>query len=211
MDRGVFLTFEGPDGSGKSTNIGFVHDWLTARGYTVVLSREPGGTPIGEEIRSLVLHNKMSTMCELLLFSASRAEHVENKIKPALTEGKIVLCDRFHDSSFAYQGTARGCESEVLELERFVLRGFQPDFTFFFIVDLDVGKSRLAARGTTLDKLDLELDTFKAKVHEGYMRRLADNPKRMIRIDGNLPLEQVQQQLTIELERRFPKRNTTKE
>lgn len=184
MQKGRFITLEGPDGSGKTTNVNVLRDALIARGYTnVVLSREPGGTDLGERIRDILLHTDMAAMTELLLFAAARAEHVEAKIKPALEAGAIVISDRFSDSSFAFQGYARDRIKEVLELEKIVLVGFEPDYTLFFNVTLPECERRMKIRGGE-NRLDAETLDFKRKVYEGYLRRLETHRHRMCEIDA---------------------------
>jgi len=191
---GRFITFEGPDGSGKSSNIERLQEVLTELGYTVVLSREPGGTPTAEKLRTIILSDPVGPKCELLLFAAARANHVETKIKPALAEGKIVISDRFADSSYAYQGIARGMKEDVLMLENFVLQGFEPDYTLFFDVSLEESARRLNRRaGDTgeFNHFDQEQRDFKTKVYNGYQERFRDNPHRMVRIDAMQKLQDV--------------------
>lgn len=193
--RGVFLTVEGPDGAGKTTSLSFLADYLRERGFTVVTSREPGGTPIGERIREILLFNKMATLTELLLFAASRAEHVETHIKPALANGYVFISDRFSDSTYAYQGEARGFVEDVVHLEEFVQRGFKPDHTLFFDIPFEECIQRLGRRVDKQDRFDQEELEFKKKVWIGYQRRFNANPDRMIRIDALPDPETVKRQL----------------
>ena len=184
---GRFITFEGPDGAGKSSNIEPLQETLESLGYEVVLSREPGGTPTAEQLREILLSSPVGTKCELLLFAAARANHVETKIKPALAQGKIVLCDRFADSTYAYQGIARGFKDDVLMLEEYVLGGFEPDYTLFFDVTLEESARRLNSRNRRAgdsNHFDQAREDFKARVYQGYMERFHANPHRMVHIDA---------------------------
>jgi len=159
--RGVFISLEGPDGAGKTTTADYIEQLLSEVGYVVIRTREPGGTELSEMIRKLLLSEEMCSKTELLLFAASRAEHLERKIKPAIEEGKIILCDRFADSSFAYQGYGRGLLEDVKLLEEYVLNGFEPDYTIFFDIPLEVSLERLAFRFNQQDRLDKEMRDFK--------------------------------------------------
>ncbi|MNU19743.1 Thymidylate kinase [compost metagenome] len=191
---GRFITFEGPDGSGKTSNIKLLESVLKELGYTVVLSREPGGTDVAEKLRSIILGDPVGPKCELLLFAAARSNHVETKIMPALKNGWIVISDRFADSSYAYQGKARGMMDDVLMLEKYVLEGFQPDYTLFFDVTLEESTRRLLTRfgdAGENNHFDQEVSDFKAKVYQGYQERYIDNPNRMVRIDAMQSLPDV--------------------
>lgn len=182
---GRFITFEGPDGSGKTTQLKYLVNLLESDGHEVVQTREPGGTALAEEIRSILLSGRVkSDKAELLLFAAARADHVENLIKPAIAAGKIVVCDRFADSSYAYQGAARGMQSDVEELERFTLRGFEPDFTLFFHVTLEESMRRLFNRSEDRNIFDTFARDFKKAVYNGYQKRLLTNPHRMYKVDA---------------------------
>lgn len=185
--QGKFITFEGPDGSGKSTNIPVLVEYLRSQGYKVVTTREPGGTVVGEKIRDILLHDYMHPSAELLLFAAQRAEHIKSLIQPALEAGNIVICDRFYDSTFAYQG-ARGYAEDVLELEDYVQRGFKPDYTLFFDVTLEESLNRIRARtkatNVELDRFEAELNDYRARVYDGYQQRFKMYPDRMVRIDS---------------------------
>jgi len=191
MSRGKFITFEGIDGAGKSTHL----EWLTARlreqGRSVVLTREPGGTPLGERLREIMLHSPMSAMTELLLAFASRAEHLDQLIRPALARGDWVICDRFTDSSFAYQGGGRGLPSEAIaSLEAMVQEGLQPDCTLLF--DLDPGEAarrRSSARGA--DRFEAEDLVFFENVRRAYLARAAADPARFRIIDSNQGVDPV--------------------
>jgi len=193
--RGVFISLEGPDGAGKTTTADYIEQLLSEVGYVVIRTREPGGTELSEMIRKLLLSEEMCSKTELLLFAASRAEHLERKIKPAIEEGKIILCDRFADSSFAYQGYGRGLLEDVKLLEEYVLNGFEPDYTIFFDIPLEVSLERLAFRFNQQDRLDKEMRDFKERVFLGYRQRFEDNPHRMVRINANQTPEEVREEV----------------
>ena len=148
MERGLFISFEGPDGSGKSTQIEYLKEYFLEREIACVFTREPGGTHIGEEIREIILdkqNNDMTDLTEAFLYAASRSQHVEQVIQPALEAGKVVVCDRFVDSSIAYQGYARGLGDLVEEINRYATGNLLPDITFFIDVDPKVGKRRISS------------------------------------------------------------------
>jgi dTMP kinase len=198
--RGRFITFEGIDGAGKSTHIGFVTDLLEAAGKTVVSSREPGGTPLGEKLRELLLHEKMHLETEALLMFASRREHIAQVIAPALSRGDWVLSDRFTDASFAYQGGGRGMDRAKMEqLEQWVHPQLQPDLTLLFDVPLEVARERLDAT-RTLDKFESEHADFFARCRNEYLRRAAESPARIVVIDSTLSIAQVQDQVCAALQ-----------
>ena len=187
--RGKLITFEGPDGSGKTSNMSLLAKHLTDRGYKVVVTREPGGTPLGEELRKLILDPQwaMDVMTEALLFAAGRREHVVKKIWPLLEKGYVVISDRFLDSSYAHQLSAKGQEKLVLDVHKHILGGFEPDYTLFFDIPLEESTRRLeerrAAQGEIhrFNEADLE---YKAKVYAGYQQQLRLNQHRMVRIDA---------------------------
>ena len=198
---GAFITFEGIDGAGKSTHIGFVADWLAARGKTVVASREPGGTPLGEKLRELLLHEKMHLETEALLMFASRREHMARVIEPALGRGDWVLSDRFTDASFAYQSGGRGLDRARLEaLEHWVHPHLQPDLTLLFDVPLAVARERLDAT-RTLDKFEREQADFFEKCRNEYLRRAAQFPERIVVIDSTRTIAAIQAHLADVLEK----------
>ena len=199
--KGKFITFEGIDGAGKSTHIGFVDDFLSGRGKTVVSSREPGGTPLGEKLRDLLLHEKMHLETEALLMFASRREHIAQVIEPALGRGDWVLSDRFTDASFAYQSGGRGLDRAKMEaLEAWVHPRLQPDLTLLFDVPLTVARERLDAT-RTLDKFEREQADFFEKCRGEYLRRAAQFPKRFVVIDSTRTIPAIQAQLTEVLEK----------
>jgi dTMP kinase len=198
--RGIFLTVEGIDGAGKSTHIGFVTQFLQARGKTVVSSREPGGTPLGEKLRELLLHEKMHLETEALLMFASRREHMAQVIEPALEAGSWVLSDRFTDASFAYQSGGRGMDRTKMEaLEAWVHPQLQPDMTLLFDVPLEVARERLDAT-RTLDKFEREQGEFFARCRAEYLRRAAQFPGRFVVIDSTRSIAETQDRIREALE-----------
>jgi dTMP kinase len=196
--RGCFVTFEGGEGAGKSTNLQYVHDRLTAAGIPLLLSREPGGTALGEKIRGLLLdpENKgMSSDTELLLMFAARAEHLSRVIAPALQRGTWVLCDRFTDATYAYQGGGRGIPNQrIALLEEWVHGGFQPDMTILFDLPIEVGMQRAGQRGE-LDRFEQEQISFFEAVRARYLERADHDQRRFRVIDASLELAAVQRQL----------------
>jgi dTMP kinase len=192
---GKFITFEGIDGAGKSTHIAFVGDYIKARGIALVSSREPGGTPLGEKLRDLVLHEKMHLETEALLMFASRREHIAQVIAPALHSGAWVISDRFTDASFAYQGGGRGMDLAKLEaLEQWVHPHLQPDLTLLFDVPLEVARARLDAT-RSLDKFEQEKADFFAATRNEYLRRAAQFPERFRVIDSAQTIAEIQTQI----------------
>lgn len=199
--QGKFITFEGIDGAGKSTHIGFVTDYLTTRGKEVVASREPGGTPLGEKLRDLLLHEKMHLETEALLMFASRREHIAQVIAPNLDAGKWVLSDRFTDASFAYQSGGRGLARDKMEaLEAWVHRDLQPDLTLLFDVPLEVARQRLDAT-RTLDKFEREQADFFARCRAEYLRRAEQFPQRFAVVDSTQSIADIQSGLAKVLEK----------
>ena len=192
----LFVTFEGEEGSGKSTVLKQVNEILLSEGHSTLLTREPGGTPISEQIRNVILdkaNTSMDPRTEALLYAASRRQHLVEKIWPALKEGKIVLCDRFLDSSLAYQGGARGLGmDEILEVNRYATEGQFPDITLFFDLDPSIGLQRIAANaGREVNRLDLERMTFHEKVRASFQKLASLYPERYVTIDASQPLEEV--------------------
>ncbi|GAB4469008.1 MAG: dTMP kinase [Burkholderiaceae bacterium] len=189
--RGRFITFEGIDGAGKSTQIDFVATWLRARGVDVVVTREPGGTEIGEALRELILRANMSPRTETLLVFAARAQHVEQVITPALAAGRWVVCDRFTDATYAYQSGGRGVpEAAVEALERWVHPDLQPDVTFLFDVAPDVAAQRLSA-ARPADRFEAEQRDFFARVRAVYLERARRFAARFVVLDGTQPADAV--------------------
>lgn len=197
MKKGKFITFEGPDGSGKTTVSTAVCERLIREGYPVRYTREPGGSAIAEQIRSVILdprNTAMDARTEALLYAASRRQHLVEKVLPALEEGITIISDRFIDSSLAYQGCGReiGIE-EVYEINQFAIEGHMPEKTVFLSIDAETGLERIRRGRAVLDRLDQESIDFHERVHEGYsevIRRYAD---RMIIIDANRSVEEVVQ------------------
>jgi dTMP kinase len=195
MVRGKFITFEGIDGAGKSTHLAHVADLLAAQGKTVVVTREPGGTLLGERLRELLLHEKMHLETEALLMFAARREHLAQVIEPALTRGEWVISDRFTDATFAYQGGGRKLDLQKLAtLEQWVHPHLQPDLTFLFDVPLEVARARLDA-SRELDKFEQEKADFFASTRAEYLRRAAEFPARFRVVDSTQPIGDVQKQL----------------
>jgi dTMP kinase len=191
--RGLFITLEGPDGSGKSTMIGLIGQYLKEQGIDHVITREPGGTAIGEKIRGIIIDREninMGPETEALLFAASRAQHVHEKILPSVEEGKVVVCDRFLLSSLAYQGVGRGLGiQEVKAVNEFGLRGMTPDLILFFHVDPEVTLLRKTKEGG--DRLEEEGGAFHREVYEGYMTLLEMYPDNVVVIDAEKSVEEV--------------------
>jgi dTMP kinase len=188
---GKFISFEGIDGAGKSTHIGYVAELLAARGLTVVTTREPGGTRLGEQLRELLLHEKMHLETEALLMFAARREHLAQVIEPALARGDWVISDRFSDASFAYQGGGRKLDLQKLEaLEQWVHPHLQPDLTLLFDVPLEVARARLDAT-RALDKFEQEQAGFFAATRDEYLRRAKQFPLRFRVIDSTRPMDEV--------------------
>ncbi len=192
--RGLFITFEGPEGSGKSTQARLLAKFLAQEGHIVVLTREPGGTPIGDQIRHVLLNRANQAMhprTEVLLFQASRAQHVEELIRPALAAGKIVLCDRYADSTLAYQGYGRGEDvAELRALIDYATGGLWPDLTLWLDLPVEAGLARIAP--ARRNRLDAEALAFHRRVREGYARLAAAEPHRWLRFDASQPVEDVQ-------------------
>ena len=198
IKRGLFITVEGGEGVGKSTNISFMQSILAEQGIEVVITREPGGTPLAEEIREVLLKNreeKVVSETELLLMFAARAQHLYQKIIPALEKGQWVISDRFTDATYAYQSGGRGVAAEkVALLENFVQGDIRPDITFLFDAPIEVGMARAQKRGA-LDRFEEEKNSFFKRVRDNYLQRAALEPKRFQIIDASQPLEAVQQML----------------
>ena len=195
---GLFITLEGPEGAGKSTNREYLAERLRAEGIDVVLTREPGGTPLAERIRELLLAPSDETMCadtELLLVFAARAQHLDQVIRPALARGAVVLCDRFTDATYAYQGGGRGLsQARIATLETFVQGALRPDLTLVFDLPVEVGLARASARGR-LDRFEQEGRAFFDAVRSTYLERAQAQPQRYRLVDAAQTLEQVQVQL----------------
>ena len=190
----MFITIEGTEGSGKTTVAKELAKLLTSNGYEVVHTREPGGTPISESIRNVILDKNNTSMdgrTEALLYAAARRQHLVEKVKPAMDEGRIVLCDRFVDSSIVYQGYARGIGmDEVREINQFAIEGFMPDLTIFFDIKPEIGLARIAANDSReVNRLDLEGLAFHELVYEGYKKQAKMNPERIVSVDATKSVE----------------------
>jgi len=193
--KGLFITFEGLDGSGKTTQIELLKNYLKSKGFDVVTTIEPGGTEIGGKIRNILLDKgnlDMSHKAETFLFLASRAELVSKVIAPALREGKIVICDRFFDSSVVYQGIARGLEEkQILDMSLWATDEIVPDITFLLSVEVSRGKKRIDIASKKRDRIELEKDNFKKKIYKGYLDIARKNKDRIVVIDGEKNIESI--------------------
>lgn len=198
MHKGKFLTIEGTEGVGKSTNLAYVHDWLLAQGLEVVVTREPGGTPLAEEIRHLLLAKRdeaVDETAELLLVFAARAQHLNQVILPALERGAWVLSDRFTDATYAYQGGGRGLNKTVIEeLENLVQGQLRPDLTLILDIDVELGLNRARQRGE-LDRFESETISFFERVRSSYQQRVSVFPQRYRVVNAGKPLIEVQDEI----------------
>jgi len=206
---GLFITFEGGEGCGKSTQIRLLSERLQAEGHAVVQTREPGGTPLGEAIRNLLQHDDagkgMSPEAELLLFTASRAQHTRKRIQPALDAGDVVLCDRFMDSTTVYQGVARQIDNaSVAGINQFAVGDTRPALTILIDLSPDVGMSRVRARGNgELDRMEQEAIEFFEAVRAGYLKLAASEPERFLVLDGSQSIETLQAQIWVAVSQRL--------
>lgn len=196
MKTAKFITFEGVDGAGKSTHLEWVAKQLRGRGIDLLVTREPGGTPLGEQLRNILLHHPMHAETEAMLMFAARREHVETVIKPALQRGTWVISDRFSDASFAYQGGGRGVPLEKLEqLERWTHGDLQPDLTFLFDIPIEVARQRLA-NNVSLDRFEQEQGAFFERVRQAYLARAAKSPDRFAIVRAEKTPQEVQDSLS---------------
>ncbi|WP_203248936.1 dTMP kinase [Sporosarcina beigongshangi] len=196
VQKGIFITFEGPEGAGKTTVIAELYNRLKAEGRDVLLTREPGGIRIAEKIREIILdnqHQEMDAKTEALLYAAARRQHLTEKVMPALRSGSIVLCDRFVDSSLAYQGRGRGLGiDEVLSINEFAIGDTMPDLTVFFDIDPEIGLARILKNNEReQNRLDKESLDFHNKVYEGYQEIIRRYPNRIVQTDASLSEKQV--------------------
>jgi len=202
-----FVTFEGIEGSGKTTQIRRLSTHLAAKGVPHLVTREPGGTPLSDEIRALVLVPREETVfpeAELLLYVAARAQHVRGRILPALLSGQAVLCDRFSDATTAYQANARGLEASLVDrLNRFAAGGLVPALTLLFDLPPEEGFARIKGRGSAADRLERESLDFHRAVREGYLRLAGRDPGRVVRIDAAAPEEEVFRSVLLSVKQRF--------
>jgi dTMP kinase len=193
---GKFITLDGVDGAGKSTHLGFVADWLRQQGREVIVTREPGGTPLGETLRELLLHREMDADTELLLMFAARQEHLARLILPALARGAWVLSDRFTDASYAYQCGGRGIAVDrIAALEAWVQRGFAPDLTLLFDVPPDVAEARRSA-ARAADRFEREADAFFNRVRQAYLDRAQADPARIRVLDARHSIAELQTEIS---------------
>lgn len=200
--QGLFVTFEGIDGAGKSTHIAGLADAFRSAGRTVTLTREPGGTPLAEKLRALVLNDPMDPLCEALLMFAARRHHLLEVIEPALARGEVVLCDRFTDATFAYQGGGRGFDTATLtRLEQWVQQGDQPDLTLWFDLPAEVAARRRGAVRAP-DRFEQQDGAFFERVRDGYAARRAGDPARFEVIDALADVETVWQAVQAAMEQR---------
>lgn len=194
--KGIFISMEGPDGSGKSTQIKFLCEYLKELGHDTVLTREPGGTFVGEKIRTIILdkeHHEMGDRAESLLFAAARAQHVDQVIKPAIKAGQSVVCDRFIDSSIAYQGFARGLGDSVRLINEYAVDGCFPDKTLLLLLDPKTGKDRIAEKDQ--DRLELMDMSFHEKVYQGYLELMELYPDRIVAVDGKGTVDEIAKEI----------------
>jgi len=202
MDRGLFITFEGPDGSGKTTQIERVKSFIQSKGYDAILTREPGGTSISEKIREIVLDKnnmEMDYMTEALLYAAARAQHVAQVINPALEAGRTVICDRFMDSSIVYQGYGRKLGDCVRVINEYAVRGCFPDITFLLKVDPEIGKRRIKA--DEQDRLELEKLDYHRSVFQAYEELENRYPERIIGIDAARSIDEISREIQEHIDR----------
>jgi dTMP kinase len=200
---GIFISLEGPDGSGKTTVSQLVQKQLEKEGYQVLLTREPGGIEIAEQIRGIILDTKNTAMearTEALLYAAARRQHLMEKIKPALEQGYIVLCDRFVDSSIVYQGIGRGIGvDEVYQMNLFAIENIMPSKTIFFDIPYEIGLERISQGDREADRLDLETNEFHKKVYEGYLTICEKYKDRIVKINANTDIDSVTKQVLKEI------------
>ena len=193
---GLFITFEGGDGSGKTTQINLLATWLESQGKTVVLTREPGGTDLGIELRNIVLHRKgfIAPRAEALLYAADRSHHIHSLVRPALERGDVVVQDRYLDSSVAYQGAGRVLDpEEVRELSLWATERLMPDLTGLLDVPASVAKARQAQTEREYDRLEAEAEDFHTRVRESYLSLAAEEPERFLVVNGELPKDEIHQ------------------
>lgn len=207
--KGLFITLEGGDGAGKSTQIANITKFFEERGFVVVHTREPGGTPIGEKLRDILLdreNSEMTAVTEMLIYAASRAQHVGEKIIPALERGEIVICDRFVDSSIAYQAGGRELGDMVAEVNRYATGGLTPDITFWMDIDPEAGRAR-ASKAGELDRLEVEKLDFHYRVYDGYRKIAESDPDRVKRIDATRSVEEISEEILGYIDKLLAKQN----
>lgn len=198
--RGIFITLEGVDGAGKSSHVQWFEEQLANRGLQVIVTREPGGTALGESLRHMVLNQTMGLKTETLLMFAARCEHVITVIEPALAAGRWVICDRFTDASYAYQGGGRQLGSTAISLlEQWVHPDLQPDRTFLFDLPLSLARERLSSAGA-LDRFECEAEAFFERTREAYLKRAQDEPGRICVVDSSLSIPAIRDHLRVQLD-----------
>ena len=201
MKKGVMITFEGPDAVGKTTQIDLLTQWLRDKKVAFRLTREPGGTPVAEKIRELLLdpaNAEMSSVAEALLYAAARAEHVRHVVRPALEQGEMVVCDRYIDSSLAYQGFGRELgEDRVWQVNELAMDGILPDMTFLLL--MDPGQAQVRIRDRALDRLEMEGDAFKERLYQGFRTLAEKHSQRVVALDAALPPEAIAESIRLEL------------
>ncbi len=204
MKKGLFITLEGPDGSGKSTQIEEIRKFIEQRGDRVLITREPGGTPIGEKIRTILLdreNKEMDAITETMLYAAARAQHVAQVIRPAIDAGIHVICDRFTDSSIAYQGYGRGLGDCVAVINAYAVQACVPDITFLMKLDPEIGKERI--RRDSQDRIEMETLEFHNRVFRGYEELELEFPDRIVGIDASREVESIREEILYHIERRL--------
>jgi dTMP kinase len=208
MTKGILMTLEGPEGAGKTTVLNQILPELQKQGADIIMTREPGGIRIAESIREIILapeNTAIDGKTELLLFAAARRQHLNEKVCPALAEGKTVIIDRFIDSSVAYQGYARGIDvTDVVRINNFATDGLLPDLTLYFDVDTEIGLSRVMAGDREVNRLDKESQEMHQKVRAGYQEIAKQNPERVVTIDASQPLETVVRATLAAIQAKFP-------
>ena len=199
MKQGLFITLEGGDGAGKSTQMNNIEKYFNERGYTCLRTREPGGTSIGEALREILLSpatSKMTDVAEMMIFAAARAQHVRELIRPSVEEGKIVICDRFVDSSIAYQKYGRELGDMVVQVNDIAIDGLLPDITFWMDINPEAGRERIGKReDSSLDRLEREKMDFHYRVYDGYQELCERYPERVKRIDATRSIEEMRDEI----------------
>ena len=204
MNKGLFITLEGGDGAGKSTQMDNIEKYFEKLGYKCIRTREPGGTNIGEKLREILLdagNSEMDPVTEMMIYAASRAQHVRELIKPALERGEVVLCDRFLDSSIAYQAGGRNLGDMVSAVNSYAIDGVMPDITFWMDINPEAGRERIGKReDSSLDRLEREKLDFHYKVYDGYKQICQSEPERVKRIDATRTIEEIRDEIYGHLE-----------
>lgn len=200
----MFITFEGTEGCGKTTQINLLYEYLLAKGYKVIKTREPGGTPLGESIRKMLIQKAkaINPLAELFLMMAMRAQHVEDVIVPAITEKKIVLCDRFSDATYAYQGYGRGIDTNIIDyINRLATKGIMPDLTILIDIDIEGGLRRKSEDKGQMDRFEVEDISFHQRIRYGYHRLSTENRDRFFVVDGSGDILRVHEIIRERIER----------